>query len=219
MADRQENVEKEAVFAERSGAERRPRLAGLRNATWPRHDSVAMATRKCAAVTCGPTAATVTSGELHTRETAIAREESARTDSSCMQLAAQERASMELVSGGGVQGTGGLHRRSASGAFAYGMPRKTRVAFPQGMKPRTHTSNAGRCTYVSPSWVVVVALKRAPKRNRAGQVIHAARRISGRVYRELTRGPLAGRDGPTPAGREAGGTCLASFVLGLFYKS
>jgi hypothetical protein len=88
-----------------------------------------------------------------------------------MQLAAQERVSMELVSGGGVQGTGGLHRRSASAAFAYGMPRKTRVAFSQGMKPRTHTSNAGRCTYVSPSWIVVVALKRVPKRNRASQVM------------------------------------------------
>jgi hypothetical protein len=210
VADRQENVEKETVFAERSGAKRRPRLAGLRNDTWPRQDSVAMATRKCAAVTCGPTAATVNRVEtqadakLHTHGTAVAREDSARTDSSCMQLAAQERASMELVSGGGVQGTGGLHRRSASGAFAYGMPRKTRVAFPQGMKPRTHTSNAGRCTYVSPSWIVVVALKRAPRSNRAGQVIPAARRISGRVCRELTRGPLAGRDGPTPVFKTMG---------------
>jgi hypothetical protein len=54
-----ENVEKETVFAELAGAKRRPRLAGLRNDTWPRQDSVAMATRKCAAATCGPTAATL----------------------------------------------------------------------------------------------------------------------------------------------------------------
>ncbi len=53
VADRQENVEKETVFAELSGAKRRPRLAGLRNNTWPRQDSVAMATRKCAALRAG----------------------------------------------------------------------------------------------------------------------------------------------------------------------
>ncbi len=53
VADRQENVEKETVFAELAGAKRRPRLAGLRNDTWPRHDSVAPATRKCAVLRAG----------------------------------------------------------------------------------------------------------------------------------------------------------------------
>ena len=93
VADGQENVE-EIVFAELSGAKRRPRLAGLRNDTWPtmirspwrsRH-----VTRKGAAWCVGATAATVNRVEtqadanfIRTRRRLRARSRRARIRLAC----------------------------------------------------------------------------------------------------------------------------------------